>query len=208
MRTIDAKSYANSFLVFAILFSIGIYTNHLGFWKNAANASLMTAVSLISLVLFLGPLSRFFPNYFQHDLVYRKPMGIAGFVFTIIYSCILFALNGFDFYKLFSGANFLSSSYLALSLLTMFALWFISRPKSIQEMSFARWKSLQGWGYVAHAFLLLHFCFVDAYFFPKTITGKLIIFLSVLAMVSKIAVVLINLPKKHSVVEIAHLKKH
>lgn len=209
MRTYDAKSYANTFLVFIFILAFGFFANKLGFWKNAANAALMTSIILVSATLFLGPLSRIFPKRFEHDLLYRKPLGIAGFFFSALYFLImLIIIFRFDFMRFFDPLNYFANIYLFLGLITLLALYIISHPRTINEISFTRWKSVQGWGYAALIFLLVHFVFVDNSFFLRAYSGKTVLLFGVLAIAAKFVVIALDLRKKHSDLEISRIGGH
>ena len=209
MKTYDLRTYANSFLVFLFVLAHGFFSNDLGFWKNAAHAAIMASVLLISCTLFLGPLSRIFPKRFANSLIYRKPLGISGFALSFVYFAILFAIiNRFEFMAFFNGPNYFSNIYFLLGLLTLIALYAISHPKEISQISFTRWKSLQVLGYAALAFLLLHFGTVDSGFFLNTYSGKTVLLFGILAIAAKIIAVALGFRKTHSEEEIRHITRH
>ncbi|MEM4327015.1 MAG: hypothetical protein QXZ13_02505 [Candidatus Diapherotrites archaeon] len=209
MNSMELRAYANASLVFIFVLAFNLMANSLSFIVNLANSLIFTSILLIAITLFLGPISRLFPKKFRHDLLYRKPIGISGVLFAFAYFAILLiGIYKLDFQKMVEPINYYANIYLILGLLVLIGLVIISRPKSISEISFTRWKTLQGWGYVALIFLLLHFAFKDGFYHLSTYSGKTLILFGFLCLGAKLATIIFSLHKKHTDFEISTLKGH
>ncbi|HZX33995.1 MAG TPA: ferric reductase-like transmembrane domain-containing protein [archaeon] len=210
MRVHEFRSYINSFMVFAFFLAFNLLTNDLGLLKNVSKAAAVAGTILIAITLLLGPLSRFFPGHFRHDLIYRKPLGIAGFFFAAVHVVVAF-FNSYnaDIYYIFSESNpnFLPAVYGTVAFLILIALALTSTASAIKNMGFRKWKMLQRTGYIALALIMLHFATLGGGYFLKTNTGKTLLALGIIAIAAKILVLLLDIPKKHSKEEIKHLTK-
>ncbi|MCR4335379.1 MAG: ferric reductase-like transmembrane domain-containing protein [archaeon] len=210
MHSHEFRAYANSFLVFLFFLTFNIFTNDFLLLKNMSKASAVTATILIAITLLLGPLSRFFPKQFRYDLVYRKPLGLAGFGFAVIHATIVF-FNTYntDLFYIFSESNpnFIPVVYGTVALLILIALACTSAPKSIKNMGFEKWKTFQRTGYIALIFVILHFASLGNGYFLKSTIGKTVFALALIALVFKAISIILKKQKMHSSKEIEHLTK-
>jgi len=210
MFTHQFKSYVNSILLFLIFLTYNIFSNDFVLLENINKASAVVATILIAITLLLGPLSRFFPKHFRHDLIYRKPLGLAGFGFGALHVIVTF-FNTYnaDLVYIFSEANpnFLPVVYGTVALLIIVALAITSKKKSIKNLGFVNWKTFQRTAYIALAFIMLHFAFVGEGYFLKSNIGKTVLVLGALAILLKIVTIALRKGKKHSRQEIEHLTK-
>ncbi|GEM_PF-5293804 len=198
----EFRAYVNSFLMLAFFLTFNLLSkNGFGFWENTARSLLVSSIILISIVLILGPLSRFFPKKFSHDLLYRKPLGIAGSLFAIGY----FLIAAFNTYKLdlfyqFSAQNpdFIAWIFWVLALLILIALSVMSLPYYIRRLGFANWKTLQIIGYSALVFMGLHLMLINQGYFLGTVSGKTVFALSVITLMLKAVAILSGATKRHS----------
>ncbi|MFH1390797.1 MAG: ferric reductase-like transmembrane domain-containing protein [Candidatus Diapherotrites archaeon] len=211
MHSYDFRAYTNSFLVFLFFLTYNIFTNDLLLLKNISKASAVAATILIAITLILGPLSRFFPKHFRHDLVFRKPLGLAGFGFAVLHVAVS-VVNTYnsDLFFIFSEANsnFLPAVYGTVALLIIIALAITSTPKSIKNMGFAKWKIFQRTAYIALIFTIMHFVYVGNGYFLKSTIGKSVLALALIALVFKAITIILGKKKKHSAKEIGHLTKN
>lgn len=198
----EFRGYLNSFLVFLFFLTFNLLSkNGFGFWENAARSLLVSSAILVSIALLLGPLSRFFPQKFSHDLLYRKPLGIAGTIFAFLYFFIA-AINTYhlDLLFMFSASNpdFLAWVFWVLTLIILGVLALASLPTNIKKLGFGNWKAMQVIGYAALLFMSLHLFFVHNNYFPTTISGKTVLSLALVTILMKALVVLLGAEKRHS----------
>ena len=206
----ERRAVVLSALVFLLLFFINISSNTLPVLKNVSKASAVTATLLIAVTLFLGPLSRFFPGYFKHDLIYRKFLGLSGFFFALLHALAAFVgTYKADIFLVFSVANpnFYPAVFGAIGLLVLFALAATSTAHAIKKLTFNNWKFLQRLGYLSLVFVVLHFVFVGNGYFLKSVAGQALLVFSFMVVVAKLLAIAAGLPKEHSKEEIKHLTK-
>tara|TARA_Y100000310_G_C20703935_1_gene832867 strand:+ start:5605 stop:6240 length:636 start_codon:yes stop_codon:yes gene_type:complete len=204
------RIYINSFLVFLFFLIYNIFSNDLNFLTNLANAAAVASVILISITLLLGPLSRFFPSYFKHDLIFRKPMGISGFYFWILYFIVIFFNNyNANLFFMFSQANenLLATIFGTVALLILLAIVIITLPRIVKKIGFKKWKSTQRAAYIALVFIVLHFIYFENGYFLKSNLGKTVLILSLTTFAFKLLSLALKKKKKHSKLEITHLTK-
>lgn len=210
MKDVNFRAYLNSFMVFAFFLVFNLFSNDLSFWKNVSKAMAVASVVLIGITLLLGPLSRFFPNHFRHDLVYRKPLGLAGFAFGLLHGLVaFFNTYGGDLLFTFSEANknFLPAVYGTVALLILVALAITSTPGAIKKLGFANWKTLQRTGYIAMVFIILHFALLGNGYFLNSTFGKAVFIFGITVLVAKVIVIVLGMKKKHSKEEIKSLSE-
>ncbi len=198
----EFRAYVNSFLVLAFFLTFNLLSgNNLGFWENTGRALLITSATLISIVLILGPLSRFFPDKFRHDLLYRKPLGLAGSLFAVLYFLIAaFNMYKLDFFYLFSVQNpdFLAWVFWILALLILVMLSIMSLPYYIRRLGFGNWKTLQIIGYSALVFMAIHLMLVKQGYFMETVSGRTVFVLLVVTLALKAVVIIAGVTKRHT----------
>ncbi len=198
----EFRAYVNSFLVLAFFLTFNLLSkNGFGFWENVARSCLIASTILISIVLLLGPLSRLFPKKFSHDLLYRKPLGLAGTLLALVY----FLIVVFNTYRLdlgfqFSAANpdFFAWVFWALALIILLVLSVMSLPYYIRRLGFGNWKTLQIIGYSALVFMGLHLMAVNGGYFLGTISGRSVFALVVMTLIFKTLAILFGITKRHS----------
>ncbi len=201
----EFRAYVNSFLVLVFFLTFNLLSdNGFGFWENAGRSFLTTSIILISIVLLLGPLSRFFPKKFAHDLLYRKPLGLAGSLFAFLYFFIaVFNTYKLDIFYQFSARNpdFFAWVFWALALAILAVLSVMSLPYYIKRLGFGNWKTLQVIGYSALVFMGIHMAMVSKGYYLATISGKTVLLLAVVALLSKAVAILLGATKRHSAFE-------
>lgn len=194
----EFRSYANGVLVFLFFYVFNTMTNDLSVLENLGKATVITAIILISLTLLLGPLSRFFPKQFRHDLVYRKPLGLSGYFFVLAYGVINFSIL---------TRELLPTVFWTIALIILSFQAAGVSPRAIKLMGFEKWKKLQIVGYIALAFMVLSFVSIGGGSFLKTTIGKSVLTLALITIGMKVLVITLGKKKKHSKFEINHLTK-
>ena len=118
------------------------------------------SVLLLSLVLLIGPLSRWF-NLFDQWLAYRKNLGLWALAAAATHGYLsLFVLTNGNFMRYFDKVNWAPISGLA-SLLILLVLGWYSVDRFIGKMDKKLWWKIQQWGVrlaailaVAHVLIL------------------------------------------------------
>ena len=202
----EFRAYVNSIMLLLFFLAYNLLSgNSMGFWENLSRSLMVTSTALVTIALVLGPLSRFFPKKFTHDLLYRKPLAYSGAVMAFMYFLIaLVAVYRLDILAVFSGQNpdFIPWIFWALAMLILAGLAVASLPYFLNSMGFSKWKMLQATGYYALLFMLLHISMLNAGFFLATISGKTILAFGFIAIGLKFLSILLAVQKKHSQKEI------
>ena len=210
MHAHELRAYANSMMVFLFYLTFHIFTNDFGLLKNISKASADAATILIAITLLLGPLSRFFSKHFRHDLIYRKPIGIAGVFFAVLHVIVAF-VNTYnaDLVYMYNPAspNFFAVIFCTLSILVLAISAVTSTKGAVKKLGFKKWKTLQRTAYIAILFGAIHFSLVGNGYFLRTTTGKALLGLVIIALAAKIVVILLNKKKTHSKLEKDYLTK-
>lgn len=162
-------------LLFSFVFSIGAYLwVHQAFRAESvqlirlSQIYALSAVFLLYITLLAGPLSHSFPNlpFAKQYLHARRGLGVAAFYFGSLHAY-------FSFFKLlggFEGIGFLSDQYILntflgfAALCILFLLAITSFDVVIHKMTFAKWKILQRFVYVAAVFILIHALLLGTHF--------------------------------------------
>ncbi|MCR4368577.1 MAG: ferric reductase-like transmembrane domain-containing protein [archaeon] len=209
MHTHEFRAYLNSAVIFLIFVAHYSFKYDDGLPANIARAAVIAATVLIAITLFLGPLSRVFPNHFRHDLIYRKPLGLMGFFFAMLYTGLLFFYNySSNLWVMLSPQNpdmFANLAWFAAALILL-ALAATSTAASIRNIGFPSWKIFQRFGYLALILMVLHLSYMSGDFLETTV-GKTVLALCFTAIAAKLIVVFVGMTKQHSALEINHLTK-
>ncbi len=142
------------------------------FWYGDAALTPQAMVKLFGLLsLFLlcvtfaiGPLSFFVSSVFSHFKVYRRYLGIAGFLAGVVHAALVFIyyyhLN-FSVFVDIQNPRYLGMfmGLLGLTILFLLAVTSIDRIKG--WMGYTRWKILQTTGYLALLAVMEHFILVE-----------------------------------------------
>ena len=128
----------------------------------------LSAIALLYVTLFVGPLSRFFRNssFIQIWLKARRSLGVSAFLYGLAHSlCAFFGqLGGF------SGLSFLDNWYLFAVVLSFSALIIFSIMAAtsfdfvIAKLKYKRWKMIHRLVYVAGVFVLIHAVMLGTHF--------------------------------------------
>lgn len=124
----------------------------------------LTATILIGLSFLLGPLTRFWPKKFEHQLYLRKYLGVFGFSIAALHAIMSLMLFSSSYYPKYfdtvTGKMTLGGEsavlFGILAFLIFSAIAVTSLPSVEEKMQPAQWKSVQRLGYLAFFFVLLH----------------------------------------------------
>lgn len=117
------------------------------------------AILLIGLSLALSGLCYFW-NTFDSKIIYRKYLGIVGFVYAVIHAALtLYLLSArFNLVTYFlSPNNIVAFTAALISLLLLTFLTLISHQGAIEYFGGKNWKVLMRFSYVAFATAMVHF---------------------------------------------------
>lgn len=161
----------------------------------------LLSISLLSLTLVVGPLSRIFPTL-DFLKAHRKVWGILSFVTAFTHVSLVFIyFYKFDLYKFFDTSNpkytGILSGLFALGILLLVTL--TSTQKAIKTLSPGTWKAIQTTSYLALALAFLHFFLmeqVSGNLVIKRLLGQITFWFS--AVVLSLRVVILFLPPKKS----------
>jgi sulfoxide reductase heme-binding subunit YedZ len=142
-----------------------------------------------SIVFLLGPLSRFYPKIFSHDLRYRKPLGLWAFFFILIHFIISMQLYykwSFNAFLDFSNPFGLAFSFGLISFSIFLLMALTSTLWAVKKMGYKNWKVLQRTGYIALLFSAIHYALIPGSHFLQSLQGKALTLLVFLALSLKI----------------------
>jgi len=146
-----------SLLIFIILLyyyylRMGIFLpffidNNINFIYLSNKIFALTAVTMISISVLIGPLASFFP-YFGKKIGVRKEIGIVGFLLGLIHIIISFLYSLWGFTWAFLAANLAT---ILLIIVTIF-----SNKKSLLYFGYKKWKAIQRLVWLALIFIVFH----------------------------------------------------
>lgn len=126
-------------------------------------AMALTATILIGLSFLLGPLARFWPQVFAHQLYLRKHLGLAGFAMAALHALMSLVLLTPAYYPKFflpgGKMNLIGESSMLsgiLAFLIFAAIAITSLPPIEKHMNPQQWKLIQRLGYLAYVLILFH----------------------------------------------------
>lgn len=163
----------------------------------------LLALLLLGTTFLIGPLSFFFPKIFTPVKIYRKYLGISGFVVALIHA----ALSLFSYFKmdvafmLFDGKNeHLLGVWLGILALFIFlTMTLTSTKKAIETIGASMWKKLQTGGYLALVLVMAHFIFMETnkgLFIIRRPLGRAIFVFGFLVLAARLLVFFLTLFKK------------
>lgn len=125
----------------------------------------LLALLLLGTSFLIGPLSYFLPQLFTQLKIYRKYLGISGFVVAVIHATLstVFYFKMDLAFMLFDGKNpHLLGVWLGiLAVLIFFSMTLTSTEKAIETIGAANWKKLQTGGYLALTLVMAHFILME-----------------------------------------------
>lgn len=132
-------------------------------WSELNKIAALAAIGLIACALILGPLSKMFPQRFGKFLLYRKDVGIAGFLFALLHSAYsLLVIYQLDLDKmLFANPKWIGFVAAVLAFIIFFLMAITSTADAVKKMGYVKWKLLQTTGYLALLFAILHFVVLE-----------------------------------------------
>lgn len=160
------------------------------FFINKALAA--TAVSLISLSYFMGPLVKMIP-FLRFQLLLRKYFGILGFFAVLLHivTSLLQFTNRIPFKWYVDHVWGLLAAIVAS--LIFLGLYWVSNDHAYVQLGQTKWKSIQRLGYIALLFTLLHIWFAASPRWQMYLRGEVDMPLSLKMFVTILAVMVIRL---------------
>lgn len=124
----------------------------------------LLSIALLSLTLFVGPASRFFPAL---DILkaHRKFWGILSFFIALIHGILIYIFYfNYNLAKLFNPAGPKYYGLLAglVSLVILLMITLTSNKMALNSLSPKIWKLIQSASYLALIFAVLHFYLVES----------------------------------------------
>jgi len=163
----------------------------------------LLALLLLGTSFLIGPLSFFLPKIFTEIKVYRKYLGISGFVVALVH----FVLSSIFYFKmdlafmLFDGKNtHLLGVWLGiLALLIFLSMTLMSTKKAVEVIGASLWKKLQTGGYLALALVMAHFILMETnngLFIIRRPLGRAIFVFGFVVLIARLIVFILTLVKK------------
>lgn len=164
-----------------IIFSILLYivvTIYYWFNRGTLNISMANravgdvAIILIGLSFVLSSVCYFW-NFADHLIVYRKQLGVVGFIYAMIHTLvIIFYLdpvfqNWADYLE---QLNFISYSLALAALLMYGGMVMISTKNIIHKIGGKLWRELLRVGYLAYIFSIIHFILLSYSYWVRWFT--------------------------------------
>lgn len=162
------------------------------------------ALVLLGITFLIGPLSYFW-SHFNQLKVYRKYLGISGFLVALLHGLIAYIFH-FDanlFFILFNSQNEdLLGVYIGFIALGIFLLMAVtSTEKAVELLGFRCWKALQTTGYLAFLLAMLHFILMETekgIFIIKRPLGRVIFVFGLIVLIIRLFVFFLLLVKGKS----------
>lgn len=127
---------------------------------NALNRTVaLVAVALVGITFIIGPLSKFVKAVNRYK-IYRKYLGLSAFllmVFHAMLSVVFFYSLDLSFMLSAENPRMLQVYSAIIAFLIFFLMAITSTVKAIRLLGPKNWKLLQTTGYIAMAFVMLHF---------------------------------------------------
>lgn len=127
---------------------------------NALNRTIaLVAVALVGITFIIGPLSRFVKAANGYK-IYRKYLGLSAFLFMVFHallSVVFFYDLDISFMLSFDNPRMLQVYSAIIAFFIFFLMAITSTVKAIRLLGPKNWKLLQTTGYIAMAFVMLHF---------------------------------------------------
>lgn len=123
----------------------------------------LLGLGLIAASLLIGPISFFLP-YFDRLKIYRKYLGVAGFLIALVHAGISYSIKFHsDASFMFSPNNpYLLGVWAGLLGIGIFALMTLtSNNKAVKSLGFKKWKIIQSAGYIGLLAVMLHFILME-----------------------------------------------
>ncbi len=134
-------------------------------WSMMNKIAGLLALLLLGTSFLIGPLSYFLPQVFTQLKIYRKYLGISGFVVALIHATLstLFYFKMDLAFMLFDGKNeHLLGVWLGiLALLIFLSMTLMSTKKAVEAIGASMWKKLQTGGYLALGLVMAHFILME-----------------------------------------------
>lgn len=132
-----------------------------------------TAVVLIGLSMLLSAICYFW-NAFDHYILFRKHLGVSGFVIATIH--VVFSLiilrSDFPFPNYYLHEKNIISFLFGLTAFAYFAfMTSISNNYAVREIGGQKWRKLLRYGYIAYIFTIIHFGLRGLPYWIKWIQG-------------------------------------
>lgn len=163
----------------------------------------LLALLLLGTTFLIGPLSFFLPQVFTKLKIYRKYLGISGFVVALIHAVLsLYSYFKMDLaFMLFDGKNeHLLGVWLGiLALLIFLSMTLTSTKKAVETIGASMWKKLQTGGYIALALVMAHFILMETnrgLFVIKRPFGRAIFVFGFVVLAARLLVFFLTLIKK------------
>lgn len=185
-----------------LFFLFYIFYNHFQFNpKEMIKTTGLWAISLLSLTLVVGPLSRIFP-VLENLKAYRKVWGILSFIVAAAHGFLVYIFFfNYDLTKFIDTTNpkygGLTSGLLALIIL--FFVTMTSNQKALNSLSPKVWKIIQTTSYIALILAVLHFYLmeqVNGVLVIKRLLGKITFWLSIAVIVARILIMFLPSKKR------------
>lgn len=162
-------------IVLTVFAAVYYYFYRGTFSVSIANRTLGdVAVILIGLSFILSSICYFW-NFADHLIIYRKQLGIVGFVYALIHALVIvFYLDPIftNFASYLEQPNFLAYS-LGLAAILMFAgMTAISINALMHKIGGKLWRELLQAGYIAYVFSIIHFVLLSYPFWIRWFTER------------------------------------
>lgn len=152
----------------------------------------LVAIMLLSITLFIGSISRFFP-VFNILKAHRKFWGVSSFVYALVHAGLVLAIYAdFDVIGLFTQSSSLLGLIAGLAALgILFIVTVSSIHRIISRLPPGAWKMLQMTSYLALALAVAHFYLVEqvnGVFVIKRLMGQITYWFAFVALIARVVV--------------------
>lgn len=192
-RVIDIGLPIVLFLIFFQFYNFGKITP-----SEMVKTTGLLAISLLSITLLVGPLSKIFP-FFNILKIHRKIWGISSFLAALAHVILVFIYYfKFDFFRFIDVA---SPKYLAtlsgiLALVILLIVTLTSNKNAIDKLGPRTWKFIQTTSYIALVLAICHFYLIESVngaLVIKRLLGQITFWFSLVVIFVRVAILL--LPK-------------
>ncbi|MBI4052639.1 MAG: ferric reductase-like transmembrane domain-containing protein [Candidatus Diapherotrites archaeon] len=156
-----------------------------------------SAVIILGLAFFLGPLARFV-KFFDRFLVHRKAFGLWGFSLAALHVALA-AIVLLSERREISFADVMSLAVAAIAFMIFTLMAFTSTAEWVQKLGYENWKNLQRTGYVAMAMLLLHILLLENGVFLSRLTGQIAMAFILLVLLLRGAALLLSMESRQKI---------
>jgi len=159
-------------------------------------SSAVTAVILLAITLLIGPLSHFYPKYFEKHKDYRKKLGLLTVVYGLIHIFITSYTWNIPKAIAYTSSNRSAIILGVLAAILLLAISLTSNKKVFENIKFPLWKAIQFTSYVVLALLIVHFALIKKSSFLFSPIGIFLLVLSTLAILARGLIVIKEIYRK------------